>query len=359
MSRDPTSPRRMPEAARPDRREETRLLVGTQDDGDARGRLLERLEQRGLGVLVHPVGGLDDRHARAALDRHEDEVGEEVLDAPLARLRAADHDLAPRPGRPEAMDVGVRAVLDQPARRGTPGTAGRPAPRCTGGRRRGRVRGSSCRRPRARPGARRAGPARDHRRHRGERGRLAPGPRPVHPRSLPDQAGSVAAVFRGARRFGGASVAAVSAEVAASAAAFGFRVARGLAAAVGAAAARRSPSPSTAVAAAAVEAPTSRDAAGFLVGATAWPAPPRRPHPSRPAAAGGRRPGLARGARLGHRLLVDDDGRRQVLGGRVARTGRRPARGGLLGDLRPEHGLELGRNVAPRLARAAGAAAPG
>ena len=78
--------------------------------------LLERLEQGGLGVLVHPVGGLDDRHARAALDRHQLEVADEVLDAPVARVGPTDDDLPAGTDRPEPMEVGVPAALDEAAR---------------------------------------------------------------------------------------------------------------------------------------------------------------------------------------------------------------------------------------------------
>ena len=49
-----------PEAARPDGRQQARLVVGAQHDRHAGRRLLERLEQGRLGILVHPVGALDD-----------------------------------------------------------------------------------------------------------------------------------------------------------------------------------------------------------------------------------------------------------------------------------------------------------
>ena len=255
------------EAARPDRRQEPCLLVGAQHDRDAGRRLLERLEQRRLGVLVHPVGDLDDRHARATLDRHERQVREEVLHAPIARVGAADHDLAAWSGRPETVDVGMRAVIDQPAR------PARPA-RPVGGRRGAQQAGGKVERERrladalaVRPEHGVRGRTADHRGHRGERGGLAPGPGPVHRHARSDQAGSVDAVVRGAaglpgaaglrvvRRFGGASVEAGSAEVTASAAAFGLRVARGLAAAFGAGApSATSPSASAEAAVAAVSA---------------------------------------------------------------------------------------------------------
>ena len=298
MSRDPTSPRR--------RRKQRDRTVGRR-----------RASWSAHRTMVTPAGGSSRvlssadwassfiRSAAsmmatraATLDGHEDEVGEEVLDAPVARLRAADHDLAPRPGGPEAMHVGVRAVLDQPAR---PAHAARPGGRLrraqeAGGQveREGRL--ADALGPGQEHGVR--GRPVDHRGHRGERGSLAPGPRPVHPRSLPDQAGSVAAVFRGARRFGGASVAAVVGR--------GHRVRGSLrlprGARLGGRRRRRAPSsvtsPSTAVAAAALEAADVRDAAGFRVArglAGAASSPGTRLDRGR----GGRRSGLARGTRLG------------------------------------------------------------
>ena len=74
----PDEPEAEAEAARADGREEARLLVRAQDDRHAGRRLLERLEQGRLGVLVHPVGALDDRDAGAALDRHQLQLADEV-----------------------------------------------------------------------------------------------------------------------------------------------------------------------------------------------------------------------------------------------------------------------------------------
>ena len=56
MSRGPTSPRRRRKQRDRTVGQERRLGVGAQDDGHAGRRLLERLEQGRLGVLVHPVG---------------------------------------------------------------------------------------------------------------------------------------------------------------------------------------------------------------------------------------------------------------------------------------------------------------
>ena len=49
--------------AGPDGRQEPVLVIGTQDDRDPGRRLLERLEQGALGVLVHAMGRLDDGDA--------------------------------------------------------------------------------------------------------------------------------------------------------------------------------------------------------------------------------------------------------------------------------------------------------
>jgi hypothetical protein len=66
---------------RSDRRKEPRLLVGTEHDHHPCRRLLERLEQRRLGVLVHPFGTLDDRHPGPALDGHQGELRDQVANA--------------------------------------------------------------------------------------------------------------------------------------------------------------------------------------------------------------------------------------------------------------------------------------
>ena len=60
-----------PDAARPDRRQELVLAVDAEDDRHARRWLLQRLEQRRLGVLVQAIRPLDERHPRAAFDRQE------------------------------------------------------------------------------------------------------------------------------------------------------------------------------------------------------------------------------------------------------------------------------------------------
>ena len=82
MSRAPTGPRRR--RTQRDRTVGRRrvLLVRAQDDGDAGRRLLERLEQGRLGILVHPVGALDDRHPGAALDRHQRQLDDQVAGRP-------------------------------------------------------------------------------------------------------------------------------------------------------------------------------------------------------------------------------------------------------------------------------------
>ncbi len=163
------------EAARSNRREEARLLVRAEEDGHAGRRLLEGLEQGRLGVLVHPVGTLDDRHACAALDRHQLQLDDEILDASELRLGATDDHLATGPGRARG-GAGPDGCRARPA--GTPGrhgTAARPGPPCRAGRPRCREPGSSCRprqaRPAGRPGARRPGSSWPPRRAR----RPAPG----------------------------------------------------------------------------------------------------------------------------------------------------------------------------------------
>ena len=105
-----------PETARPDRREEPALGVGAQDDRHARRRFLERLQKSGLGILIHPVGTLDDRDAGAAFDRHQLELADQVLDAPVPRVGSTDDDLPAGTDRPEPMDIGMPAALDEAAR---------------------------------------------------------------------------------------------------------------------------------------------------------------------------------------------------------------------------------------------------
>ena len=70
----PDEPKANPQAAGTDGREQPSFLVSAQDDRDAGGRFLQRLEEGGLGVLVHAIGAFDDSHAGTALDRHEREL---------------------------------------------------------------------------------------------------------------------------------------------------------------------------------------------------------------------------------------------------------------------------------------------
>ena len=122
-------PQAEPEAARSDGRQETRLLVSAEQDRDTGRWLLEGLEQGRLGILVHPIGALDDGDTGTALDRHEQQLADQILDPAVLRVRATDDDLATRSGRPETVEVGVAAVLDQPAR---PADAARPRIDCGG-----------------------------------------------------------------------------------------------------------------------------------------------------------------------------------------------------------------------------------
>ena len=68
-------PEAEPGTARADGRQEPLLGIGAQDDRHPGRRLLEGLEQGRLGVLVHPVRGLDDRDPGAALHRQQRQVG--------------------------------------------------------------------------------------------------------------------------------------------------------------------------------------------------------------------------------------------------------------------------------------------
>ena len=227
-------PEAYPEAARSDGRHEAGFGVRAEDDGHARRRLLERLEEGGLGVLVHPVGALDDGDPRATLGRHQHELGDEIADAAVLRIGTADDDLAPGPDRTQPVEVGVAPTVDQSAR------PTRPA-RSVGGLRRAQEAGRKIDRegrlpdavrPDQQDGVRHRTP--DHRSDRTERDRLSPGPGPVHAGAQTGSAG--AAVLRVVRRFGAAPTApSASPPGAAAALAAGLRVARGLAAGLAAA----------------------------------------------------------------------------------------------------------------------------
>ena len=290
----PDQPEAEAETARSNRREEARLLVRAEEDGHAGRRLLERLEQGRLGVLVHPVGTLDDRHAGAALDRHQLQLDDEILDAPELRLGATDDHLATRPGRREAVQVRMAPVLDQPAR---PAGATRPLVERSRAEQAGRdVEGQG----------RLADPvgadqqdglghgAPDHRGRRAERGGLPPGPGAIH--DLVGQTGSAGAVvLRVVRRFGAASPPSpvALADAGDALAAAGLRVARGLAGALAGALAAPSAEPARPASSAPADpAPSAADAADEdarvargLAGALASPS----------------RRGLAGGTRLGRR----------------------------------------------------------
>ena len=145
-------------AARPDSRHQAVLVVRAEDDRHAGGRLLERLEERRLGVVAHPVGPLEDRDAGAALDRAA--ARDPAPGAGSCRPRGGPGCRcgSGRRGRP-ARGAGRRdGSRDRPAgSRDRPGTAGRPDPgRRRAGRPPGRARASSCR---SRPARRSAGRA--------------------------------------------------------------------------------------------------------------------------------------------------------------------------------------------------------
>ncbi len=267
MSRDPTSPSRT-------RKQRDRTVGRRRASASAHrmmvtpaGRFLERLEQGRLRVLVHPVGGLDDGDASATLDRHERQLADEVLHATVLGVRPAHDDLATRTGGSEPMEVGVIAVLDQPAR------ATRPA--------RSLVRTGHAQQPGREVERQRrlADPVRadeqdglgsrtpDHGGDRDERGGLPPGPGPFHRTN--GQAFSAGAALRVVRRFGvAAGAASPSADASGSAvtlAAAGLRGARGLAVLAGA-----SPSAGSASAAGAASAASADAVAADLRGARAF-----------------------------------------------------------------------------------------
>jgi hypothetical protein len=121
--------RTQPEAdtARADRGQEALLIGRGEDQHRAGGRLLERLEERRLGVLGHAIRGGDDRDPRAALDGQQRQVPDEVADPTL--LTAADRDDEARPGRAQPMQVGMISVLEGAA---GPARPARPARQVVG-----------------------------------------------------------------------------------------------------------------------------------------------------------------------------------------------------------------------------------
>ena len=129
-------------------------VVGTEHEAGRGAGLLERLEERVLGVRVQPLGGADDGDAKAALQGRQREVGDELLDLPEADL------LARALGRHE-MEIGVVAQGDLAAgRTGPTGPAGGVGLAGTAGRRPGRRRAWSCRRRAVRRAAAHAAAAR-------------------------------------------------------------------------------------------------------------------------------------------------------------------------------------------------------
>ncbi len=122
MSRTPTGPSRM-------RAQRDRTVGSSRSSSSAHrisvvpgGRLLERLQQRRLGVVVHPVSVAEDRDPRAALDGQQRELDGEAADgARLGMEAVADADLAAGALGLQAVQVRVVAVLDHPA------AAARPA----------------------------------------------------------------------------------------------------------------------------------------------------------------------------------------------------------------------------------------
>ena len=101
---------------RADRRKQSLGLVRAQDQGRSGGRLLERLEQGVLGVLVETMGALDDRDPVRPFDRETGHLAQQVAHRPrLGVFVVADSHLLPGPFRHQAMQVLVGAGVDQPA----------------------------------------------------------------------------------------------------------------------------------------------------------------------------------------------------------------------------------------------------
>ena len=125
--------------SRQDRRQERRRVIGAQDDARARARLLEGLEERVLGIGVHPLCGAHDRHAVAAFHRQQRQCHRELADP--ARC-GSDRRRPPAQG-------GARRDGRRPRPCDTPRSRGRAArtdrPRGRAARPRGRARASSCR----------------------------------------------------------------------------------------------------------------------------------------------------------------------------------------------------------------------
>ena len=75
-------------AARPDRLGQRAEVVGDEDDDGVRRRLLEVLEQRVGGVLVHRLGAVDEVDAAVGLERPHVQVAAELADVVDADLVA-------------------------------------------------------------------------------------------------------------------------------------------------------------------------------------------------------------------------------------------------------------------------------
>ncbi len=115
MSRGPTGPRRIRAHLRPNRGQEAGFVIRTEHDRDSGRWLLERLEERGLCVLVHAMRRFHDRDASAALERQQREVRDQVAHATVGGARATDDDLPAGTLRRKPMQVRVVAMLDEPA----------------------------------------------------------------------------------------------------------------------------------------------------------------------------------------------------------------------------------------------------
>ena len=354
-----------PGTARPDGRHQAVLVVRAEHDRHAGRRLLERLQERRLGVVAHPVGPLEDRDPGAALDgqqRRDPARGAGSFRPPGGPGCRSGSGRRDRPARAAGRRGGSR---DRPAgSRDRPGTAGRPdRGRRRAGRPPGRARAWSCRSRPARRSAGRAAarPATIARTAAtAGRGRGSGTGRP--PAGRRSSAPPVAARGSGGRRpsCGSSSASASAAGASPSPAGSGLGLRASSDSRFGFGAARLRGIASTAAAAAAVAAGLRVRPALRRRGLGAHP-PPARPRTPASVALGRRLPGRPALRRLG-RL------RERIVGGRSASAelppARRRRRSGVagrrlagLGQLRPEHLLELRRHLAPGVAARPGAGA--
>ena len=163
-SRRPAAPAQ-PRGAREHGGQQGCRVIRAEHEAGGRSRLLQRLEQRVLGVEVETVRGRDDGHPKAALHGRQGQLGDEPL-------HLGDADLLAGPLRLDEVQVGVVAGCHLvTGGAGATGSRGRIIRHRRADRPPGPGRAWSCR-PRAvpRPGGREAGA----RRGRSWRRRRAP-----------------------------------------------------------------------------------------------------------------------------------------------------------------------------------------